>query len=124
VNLWYWAAPGPDVRAALDDARPTMAFYGGIAQYEPFFTAHGFGVVARKLQEAVQGGDYRRAARLVPDEMVRAFVAVGDADEIRARFAAVAGFADSLCVVPPVYALPAEKAMTYGAGIAQALYAS
>jgi probable F420-dependent oxidoreductase len=122
VNLWYWAAPGPDVRQALDDARPTMAFYGGVAQYEPFFAAHGFGDIARRLQEAVQGGDYRRAAPLVPDEMVRTFVAVGSPDEVRAHFAPVAEFADSLCIVPPVYTLPPEKLMAYGAGIAQAMY--
>ena len=122
VNLWYWAAPGPDVREAIDDSRPTMAFYGGIAQYEPFFAAHGFGDVARTLQAAVQRGDYRSAASLVPDDMVRTFVAVGGPDEIRERFAAVGGFADSLCIVPPVYAMSGEKAMTYGAAIAQALY--
>ncbi len=122
VNLWYWAAPGRDLAAAIDDARPTIAFYGGIAQYEPFFAAHGFVGVARQLQAAVQRGDYRSAAHLVPDEMVRTFVAVGDADAIRSRFARVAGFADSLCVVPPVYALAPEKALTYGLGIAEALY--
>jgi len=122
VNLWYWAAPGPNVREAIDDSRPTMAFYGGVAQYEPFFAAHGFGDVARKLQAAVQRGDYRSAASLVPDDMVRTFVAIGGPDEIRERFAAVGDFADSLCIVPPVYALPAEKAMAYGAAIAQAWY--
>ncbi|MCC6850605.1 MAG: LLM class flavin-dependent oxidoreductase [Deltaproteobacteria bacterium] len=124
VNLWYWAAPGPDVRQAIDDARPTMAFYGGVAQYEPFFAAHGFAEVARKLQVAVQRGDYRSAAALVPDEMVRTFVAVGERDAIRARFAPVASFADSLCVVPPVYALPPERVREYGVGIAEALYGS
>jgi len=123
VNLWYWAAPGPNVREAIDDARPTMAFYGGVAQYEPFFAAHGFGDVAKKLQQAVQQGDYRKAASLVPDEMVRTFVAVGGDDEIRAHFAPVAEFADSLCIVPPVYTLSPEKMMAYGMGIAQALYA-
>jgi len=123
VTLWYWAAPGPNVREAIDDSRPTMAFYGGVAQYEPFFAAHGFGEVAKKLQQAVQRGDYRSAAKLVPDEMVRTFVAVGSDDEIRARFARVAGFADSLCVMPPVYTLSPEKVMAYGMGIAQALYA-
>lgn len=124
VNLWFWAAPGPDVRQAIEDARPTMAFYGGIAQYEPFFAAHGFAEVVRRLQAAVQGGDYRSAARFVPDEMVRTFVVVGERDEIRARFAAVGHFADSLCIVPPVYALAPERAMAYGTAIAEALYGS
>jgi probable F420-dependent oxidoreductase len=122
VNLWYWAAPGEDERQALDDARPTMAFYGGIAQYEPFFAAHGFTDVVRKLQVAVQSGDYLGAASLVPDEMVRTFVATGSPDEIRARFARIGGFADSLCVVPPGYGLPSEKVAAYGMAIAGALY--
>lgn len=122
VNLWYWAAPGDDEKQALEDSRPTMAFYGGIAQYEPFFAAHGFADVAKKLQVAVQSGDYRRAASLVPDDMVRTFVAVGDAAAVRARFARVSGFADSMCVVPPGYGLPAERVLGYGMGIAAALY--
>lgn len=122
VNLWYWAAPGDDEKQALEDSRPTMAFYGGIAQYEPFFAAHGFADVAKKLQAAVQSGDYRKAASLVPDEMVRTFVATGDAAAVQARFARVAGFADSMCVVPPSYGLPAERILGYGMGIAAALY--
>ncbi len=122
VNLWYWAAPSDNETEALNDARPTMAFYGGVAQYEPFFAAHGFGEVAKKLQAAVRSGDYRQGARLVPDEMVRTFVAIGPPEAVRERFARVAPFADSLCIVPPVYTLPAEKIMQYGAGIAAALY--
>ncbi|RMF22707.1 MAG: LLM class flavin-dependent oxidoreductase, partial [Deltaproteobacteria bacterium] len=77
VSLWPWAAPNPNEAEAIEDARATMAFYGGVAQYEPFFEAHGFGDVARRLQQGVQSGDYRSVAHLVPDEMVRAFVAVG-----------------------------------------------
>jgi len=29
VNLWPWVAPNPNERDAIEDARPTMAFYGG-----------------------------------------------------------------------------------------------
>jgi hypothetical protein len=54
--------------------------------------------------------------------MVRTFVATGDAEAVRARFARVSGFADSLCIVPPGYSLPPEKVMGYGIAIATALY--
>ena len=122
VNLWLWAAPDADERQAIEDARPTMAFYGGVAQYEPFFEVHGFGEVARRLQEGVRRGDYRSVAALVPDEMVRTFVAVGEPARVRERLERAWSFADSLCVVPPVYALPPDRVLAYGAGIAQALY--
>jgi alkanesulfonate monooxygenase SsuD/methylene tetrahydromethanopterin reductase-like flavin-dependent oxidoreductase (luciferase family) len=29
INLWPWAAPNPNESEAIEDARPTMAFYGG-----------------------------------------------------------------------------------------------
>lgn len=111
--------PTHDVRQALDDARPTMAFYGGIAQYEPFFEAHGFGDVARRLQAGVREGNYLGVAPLVPDEMVHAFVAVGSPDEVRARIEPLWRFADSLCPVPPVYGLPFERVAGYHAAIAE-----
>jgi len=122
VNLWVWAAPNRNEAEALEDARPTVAFYGGIAQYEPFFAAHGFGEVAQKLQAGVQQGDYRTVARLVPDEMVRTFVAVGDAERVRAYVEPMWRFADSVCIVPPAYTLSPEKLLGYVGAIAETFY--
>jgi probable F420-dependent oxidoreductase len=122
VNLWTWAAPNRDEAAAIDDARATMAFYGGVAQYEPFFAAHGFADVAKELQAGVQNGDYRTVAHLVPDEMVRTFVAVGDPDRVRAHLEPLWSFADSICIVPPAYGLSEEKLFGYAAAIAEAFY--
>jgi alkanesulfonate monooxygenase SsuD/methylene tetrahydromethanopterin reductase-like flavin-dependent oxidoreductase (luciferase family) len=123
VNLWLWAAPNPNEAEATEDARATMAFYGGIKQYEPFFEAHGFLDVARQLQEGVQLGDYRTVAHLVPDEMVHTFVAVGDPAKVRERIGRAWSFADSLCIVPPVYALDPDKLFLYFAAIAETFYA-
>ena len=122
VNLWPWAAPNPNEAEAIEDARPTMAFYGGVTQYEPFFEAHGFRDVARRLQQGVRHGDYRSVAHLVPDEMVRTFVAVGEPAKVRARIDGMWSFADSLCVVPPIYALPPEKVLGYFGRIAETFY--
>jgi probable F420-dependent oxidoreductase len=123
VNLWPWVAPSENEAEAIDDARPTMAFYGGVKQYEPFFEAHGFGAVARQLQAGVQRGDYRSVAHLVPDDMVRTFVAVGPPEKVRARVERLWTFADSLCPVAPVYALSVEKLAYYSEQIAQAFVA-
>jgi probable F420-dependent oxidoreductase len=118
VNLWPWVAPNENEPEAIDDARPTMAFYGGIQQYEPFFEAHGFGDVARRLQAGVGSGSYTSVAHLVPDEMVRTFVAVGAPEKVREQIEPLWQFADSLCLVPPIYALPMEKVMGYYQAIA------
>ena len=58
------------------------------------------------------------ASRLVPDEMVRAYVAVGDADQVRERIEPIWQLADSICVCPPTYALSPEKLQTYSDRIA------
>jgi alkanesulfonate monooxygenase SsuD/methylene tetrahydromethanopterin reductase-like flavin-dependent oxidoreductase (luciferase family) len=119
VNLWPWVAPNENEAEAIEDARATMAFYGGVKQYEPFFEAHGFGPVARQLQAGVQRGDYHSVAHLVPDDMVRTFVAVGKPDKVRARVERLWTFADSLCPVAPVYGLSMEKLASYSEQIAQ-----
>jgi len=119
VNIWPWAAPNPNEAEAIEDSRPTMAFYGGVKQYESFFEAHGFLDVARKLQEGVGQGDYQSVAHLVPDEMVRAFVAVGEPEKVRERVGKLDAIADSVCIIPPVYALAPEKAMFYAGMIAE-----
>ena len=96
VNLWVWAAVADDPRQAIEDARGTVAFYAGLAQYQPYFEAHGFGTEARKLNEPIRQGDLAAAAKLVPDEMVR-----------------------TICLVPPPWGLGLEATIGYQARIAK-----
>lgn len=72
-------------KVVVNDAKPAVAFYGGIALYHPYFEAHGFGAEARKLQEASKSTSCAEAAALVPDEMARTFVACGTPDQVRER---------------------------------------
>jgi probable F420-dependent oxidoreductase len=123
LNLWLWCAPNSDESEALEDARPTIAFYAGIAQYESFFEAHGFGAEARRIQEEVKRRDVLAHPELVPDEMVRTFVLAGKPDKVRQLVERAWSVADSLCLVPPAYALPVEKLAAYSAQIAKLFYA-
>lgn len=117
VNIWPWVAPNPNEKEALDDARPTIAFYAGIAQYESFFAAHGFEKEAQACQKGVQRGDFMSVVGEVPDEMVRCFVAIGDLDAVRERLEPLWVIADSMCIVPPIYAMTPEKQMYYSGEI-------
>jgi hypothetical protein len=54
--------------------------------------------------------------------MVRAFVAVGPPDRVRERIEPLWRFADSLCLVPPVYALSLEKVAADAEAIARTFY--
>lgn len=119
VNIWPWVAPNPNEAEAIEDSRATIAFYGGVKQYESFFEAHGYLDVARKLQEGAGRGDYKSVAHLVPDEMVRTFVAVGEPEKVRERVGRLDAIADSICIIPPVYALPLEKVMFYAGMIGE-----
>jgi probable F420-dependent oxidoreductase len=123
VNLWLWVAPNPDESEAIEDARATVAFYAGMKQYESFFEAHGFLAEARRLQEAVQKRAVLQAASLVPDEMVKTFVLAGKPDRVREQVERAWTVADSLCLLPPFYALSLEKAAYYSGTIAETFYA-
>ncbi len=124
VNIWPWVAPNPNEKEALDDARPTIAFYAGIKQYESFFDAHGYKKEAQACQAGVQRGDFMSVADQVPDEMVRSFVAIGDLDKVRERLEPLWGIADSMCIVPPIYALSPEKQMYYSEQIGKLISGS
>jgi probable F420-dependent oxidoreductase len=122
LNLWLWCAPNDDEREAIADARPTVAFYAGVAQYESFFEAHGFGREARALQARAKTHDLVAATDLVPDAMVRTFVVLGNRDRVRAQIERAWTVADSMVLVPPAYALAPEKLARYAAATAELFY--
>ena len=112
-NAWLAVAISNDRAEAINDARPTVAFYAGIEQYEPFFAAHGFGKEAKALQEGVKRGDYLGVAHLVPDEMAQTFVVCGTADEVRKRLEPAWDVVDSMTLAPPAYGLEPAKVFAY-----------
>ena len=122
-QVGLYVAVSNDRADAVNDARATVAFYAGAAQYEEYFAAHGFREEARRLQEGVQRGGFAGAAHLVPDEMAETFVVCGTADEVRKKIEPVWEVADSLLLVPPTYALPPAKIMAYAGAIASTFYA-
>jgi alkanesulfonate monooxygenase SsuD/methylene tetrahydromethanopterin reductase-like flavin-dependent oxidoreductase (luciferase family) len=121
-NMWLFVAPNDDRKQATEDARATVAFYGGIEQYEDYFAAHGFGAEARSLQEGVKRGDYMSVRHLVTDEMAQTFVVCGTPDEVRERIAPIWEHADSACLNPPSYGLDPSAMLRYGAKIAEIFY--
>jgi probable F420-dependent oxidoreductase len=125
LNLWLWVAPDNDEAQALDDARPTVAFYASAEQYDSFFEAHGFANEARRIQErSGQFGelDAQALRDLVPDDMVRTFAVVGKPEAVREKVERAWTVADSLVLVPPPYSLPPEKVLHYQAQIAELFY--
>jgi probable F420-dependent oxidoreductase len=121
-NAWLFVAVNKDRAEAINDARATVSFYGGIAQYEEYFAAHGFREEARQLQKGVASGDYLEAAKLVPDDMAETFVVCGTPDDVRKRIDPAWEVVNSLTLVPPAYGLGADKLMAYAGGIASAFY--
>lgn len=121
VVLWPWAAPGPDVAQAIEDAKPSVGVYASAHAYERFFEAHGFGNEARACRRAAPGG-LQAIAGHVTEAMVRTFVAVGSDAEVRARVDQYWELADTLCIVPPAYGVPEERLLGYLEQIARVLY--
>lgn len=122
VNTWLWTTPNTDRRQSIEDARAVVAFYAGVAQYEPFFAAHGYAEVCKKLQQGVQRGSYKDVAHLVPDDMAERFVLAGRPDEVRRRLEPMWEFIDSVALLPPLYTLSQEEIQSYFRTIGETFY--
>jgi probable F420-dependent oxidoreductase len=124
VSLWSYVAIDADRKRAIDDARGTLAFYSGIAQYERYFAAHGFGDAARAVVAATAKGDFPAALAAIPDEMVSTFMVAGTPDEVRERIERLGRSADSLTLLPPGTGgtLPVERVRAYRRAITETFY--
>jgi probable F420-dependent oxidoreductase len=122
VQLAQFVAIDDDRRQAVEDARPTVAFYLGAETYEPYFAAHGFRAAARRCQEWVRRGDYLGATRHVTDEIVERFVACGSADRVRARLAPLGDIGDSFWLTPPLLGLQPDRVGELGARIGEVFW--
>lgn len=122
-NAWLWVAVNNDRAEALNDARATVAFYAGMKQYEPMFSAMGFEKEARVCSDALERKDMTAWVGAVTDEMAETFVILGSADECRKRLEDVWDIADSFCLVPPIGGLSPERIAFYLGGIAETFYA-
>ncbi|RIK04285.1 MAG: LLM class flavin-dependent oxidoreductase, partial [Acidobacteria bacterium] len=123
VNLWVWTSPGIDKKTATEEARATMAFYGGAEQYHSYFDWHGFGDVVVKLQNGLREGTrYQDLAHLVPDEMVQEFILCGTPDEVREQLAPLWEIATSVTPVPAAWGLPMDRLITYMDSIGRTFY--
>ncbi len=124
VNLYVYVAIAKDRRQAIHDARGTVAFYAGIAQYEKYFARHGFGDAARTVATAAARGDRRAMVQAVPDEMVESFVIAGTREEAEARIEELGRHADSITLIPPGTgnSLAAERVAEYQNAIATTFY--
>ena len=87
-------AIGEDVEALRDRDRPMLAlYYGGMGArganfYNDVLRRYGYESEAEEIQDAYLGGDRKRAAALVPAELVAGMSLVGDAGFVKDRIAA------------------------------------
>lgn len=109
LHSWITVSVDRDRRAAIDAAKSQVAYYAGFAQYEPYFEAHGFGPEARKLQEAAKSMEPPQAAAMVPDEMVKTFVACGTPDDVMEWIEPLWHRANSMLVYNPYWGLTPEQ---------------
>jgi len=122
LNLQMFVAVNPDRRAAIEDARPSVAYYSQSPQYLRYFDEIGFGAEARALQDCFVRGDIAGMVAACSDAMVESIAIVGPADEVRRRVRERTLAADACTPVIPHYALSQDKLDYYTAGIADLFY--
>lgn len=122
LNLSMFTAISNDRREAIEDTRPTVAYYSQSPQYLRYFEAIGFGREAGAIQAAFAEQNYPAMFAACSDEMVESIAIIGTADEVRRRVADRAADADAITPVIPHYGLSAEKSAAYTDRIADLFY--
>ena len=101
-------AIGDDVAHLRDRARPMLALYfGGMGArnrnfYNDLLRRYGFETEADAIQDAYLGGDRKKAAALVPAELIDGISLVGDPGFVRDRIAAYREAGVTVLNVQPV----------------------
>jgi F420-dependent oxidoreductase-like protein len=101
-------AIGDDVEPLRDQARPMLALYlGGMGAkgknfYNDVLRRYGYEKEADQIQDAYLGGDRKRAAALVPKEMIDAMSLIGDPGFVKDRIAAYKAAGTTVLNVQPV----------------------
>ena len=121
--VYLTAAISPEPGEAFADARQSLAAYAAIEQYAPFFEDRGFGDEAARIRSHWAADARDRAAAEVSEEMARAFMIVGNADEARAQVARVGAIASSLTLAPPSWGVPLERTGFYTGQINRTFFA-
>jgi alkanesulfonate monooxygenase SsuD/methylene tetrahydromethanopterin reductase-like flavin-dependent oxidoreductase (luciferase family) len=104
------ASVDADRQRAYQLAKPFVALYAGFEQYRDYFDSHGFESETTALIAAAnEKNDCRDAAKLVPDEMVRTFIACGTPDEVNEWIAPMRERATSVLVAAPGWGLSASE---------------
>jgi probable F420-dependent oxidoreductase len=82
------ALAADDRDPSLAEARATVAFYGSTPAYRAVLEHHGWGALGDELHAMSRRGEWNDMGRLVDDDVLHTFVAVGDAREVAAKIAA------------------------------------
>jgi len=104
-------AVGKDVQRVRRAAAATIAFYATVRTYEPLFAA--FQPQVQRIQEALMRDDPAAMANAVSDEMIDAFAVAGTPDQARAKLAAYADLADTICLTPPDQLIDPQESAEY-----------
>ncbi len=77
-----------DTPEQIDDAvagvRSQIAFYASTPSYRPVLELHGWGDLGEKLHAASRAGEWATMGDAIDDEVLHAFAAVGDPEEVGA----------------------------------------
>lgn len=94
--------------AGVAEARSRIAFYASTPAYRPVLELHGWGDLQSELAGLVRDNRWPEMGSLIDDEVLDAFVVVGDATQVAAGLAArYGGVADRLTCYSPAPLPPA-----------------
>lgn len=96
-----------EVRQAAEKIRYRVAWYASTPAYRTVLEPHGLVPLGQKLSELARKGEFEGIEKLIPDEVLDLFAAVGNYDQIAERIATrFGGIVDTVTIPFPEGASP------------------
>jgi probable F420-dependent oxidoreductase len=100
-----------EVRAAAEKLRYRVAWYASTPTYRTVLEPHGLVPLGEKLSVLARKGEFEGIEKLIPDEVLHLFAAIGNYDEIAERIATrFGGVVDTVTIPFPEGADPGAVA--------------
>lgn len=100
-----------EVAAAAEKIRYRVAFYASTPAYRTVLEPHGLVPLGVQLSEMARKGEFGAISKLIPDDVLALFAAVGNYDQIAERIATrFGGLVDTVTIPFPATARPDQVA--------------
>jgi alkanesulfonate monooxygenase SsuD/methylene tetrahydromethanopterin reductase-like flavin-dependent oxidoreductase (luciferase family) len=106
-----------DIAISRNCMRPTIAFYSNLPYFDIVLDMAGFKDVKIKIRELIAKGEFQKACKVVPNEMVDTLCFIGSSEQIRECATGFTDVVNTFLISAPNIGVTPEQTIKFHEGI-------